>query len=69
MALEGREFSSRADVVAFVRQLATNELLIDIVASRSVFHVPLKELQDLYLQKKQWEKYKKDTLRGILSTK
>lgn len=26
VALEGREFSSRADVVAFVRQLATNEL-------------------------------------------
>ncbi len=61
--------SNKVQVLSCARldfaKLATNEMLIDLVASRSLFHVEMRELQEQYLQKRQWGKYKKDLLQDF----
>jgi hypothetical protein len=60
---------TKVEVAAITRldyaKFAGNEMLLEVINSRQIFRVPMSQLQDSYLEKRNWEVHKKKVVASI----
>lgn len=48
-------------------EFANNDMILSIINSKNIFRVPIAQLQDSYLEKRQWVSYKKKLVNEVTS--
>ncbi len=50
-------------------EFANNDMILSIINSKNLFRVPIAQLQESYLEKRQWVSYKKKLVNQVTSNK